>query len=56
MIDGVGGGLCVRTVVAPFPIGGTDERALHHLGLTRGGAPRHPLYIAYAEPPRPWQG
>lgn len=30
-------------------------RALHHLGLTRDGAPRHPLYIAYAEPPRPWE-
>jgi len=25
------------------------------LGTTKSGAPRHPLYVAYAEPPRPWQ-
>lgn len=29
-------------------------RALHHLGLTRGGHPRHPLYVAYARAPEPW--
>ena len=29
--------------------------ALHHLGLTQGGHPRHPLYVAYAEQPRPWR-
>lgn len=28
--------------------------ALHHLGLTRQGAPRHPLYLPYAEAPRCW--
>jgi len=28
--------------------------ALHHLGLTRAGAPRHPLYLPYAEAPRVW--
>ncbi len=28
--------------------------ALFHLGLTRHGHPRHPLYVAYAESPRPW--
>ncbi|WP_010138508.1 DUF1643 domain-containing protein [Oceanicola sp. S124] len=27
---------------------------LAHLGLTRDGAPRHPLYIAYATQPQPW--
>ncbi|QFU09883.1 hypothetical protein PARPLA_00554 [Rhodobacteraceae bacterium THAF1] len=27
---------------------------LHHLGLTKGGHPKHPLYIAYSETPRPW--
>lgn len=27
---------------------------LWHLGLTRDGAPRHPLYIAYATQPLPW--
>ncbi|MBZ4020983.1 hypothetical protein CKO11_00720 [Rhodobacter sp. TJ_12] len=29
-------------------------RALHHLGLTAAGAPKHPLYIAYAQPLLPW--
>jgi hypothetical protein len=27
---------------------------LHHLGLTRDGHPRHPLYVAYTTPPIPW--
>lgn len=30
-------------------------RALHHLGLTRGGHPGHPLYIAYARAPESWR-
>ncbi len=29
-------------------------RPLTHLGLTKSGAPRHPLYISYAEKPRSW--
>lgn len=29
--------------------------ALSHLGLTRDGHPRHPLYVSYAVAPRPWQ-
>lgn len=29
-------------------------RPLFHLGLTNAGAPRHPLYIAYAHQPEPW--
>jgi len=29
-------------------------RPLHHLGLTREGHPRHPLYIGYAHQPEPW--
>lgn len=29
---------------------------LHHLGQTRGGQPRHPLYVAYSRAPRPWPG
>jgi hypothetical protein len=29
-------------------------RPLHHLGLTRDGHPRHPLYIGYAVQPMPW--
>lgn len=28
--------------------------SLWHLGLTRAGAPRHPLYIGYARQPEPW--
>ncbi len=27
---------------------------LFHLGLSKHGHPRHPLYIGYAEAPRPW--
>ncbi|MBJ3764135.1 DUF1643 domain-containing protein [Maribius pontilimi] len=27
---------------------------LHHLGLSKHGHPRHPLYIAYAIPPQAW--
>jgi hypothetical protein len=26
----------------------------HHLGLSKAGHPRHPLYIAYAQRPEPW--
>jgi len=29
-------------------------RPLFHLGLSQGGHPKHPLYIGYAEQPRPW--
>lgn len=29
-------------------------RPLHHLGLTRDGQPRHPLYIGYDRQPEPW--
>ena len=29
-------------------------RPLHHLGLSKAGHPKHPLYIAYAETPRVW--
>lgn len=28
--------------------------ALHHLGLTRDGHPRHPLYVSYTISPEPW--
>lgn len=30
-------------------------RPVHHLGLTRGGHPKHPLYISYARRPEPWR-
>ncbi|UXX81949.1 DUF1643 domain-containing protein [Roseovarius pelagicus] len=29
-------------------------RRVHHLGLTKGGHPRHPLYISYSEQPQVW--
>ncbi len=29
-------------------------RELHHLGLTAAGAPKHPLYIGYAQPLQRW--
>ncbi len=28
--------------------------APYHLGLTKGGHPKHPLYIAYQQQPEPW--
>ena len=31
------------------------RRALWHLGLTAGGQPRHPLYLAYGVAPQLWQ-
>ncbi len=27
---------------------------LYHLGLSKHGHPRHPLYVAYAQEPEPW--
>ena len=30
------------------------ELPLHHLGLTKAGHPKHPLYISYAQQPMPW--
>ncbi len=29
-------------------------RPLFHLGLTKNGHPKHPLYIAYTQQPEPW--
>jgi hypothetical protein len=29
-------------------------RDVHHLGLTKGGHPKHPLYIAYTQQPERW--
>ena len=29
-------------------------RPLFHLGLTKGGEPRHPLYLSYSLRPEPW--
>ncbi|MEM1079061.1 MAG: DUF1643 domain-containing protein [Pseudomonadota bacterium] len=31
------------------------DRPLTHLGLSKAGHPKHPLYIAYSEHPRPWE-
>lgn len=30
------------------------RHALHHLGLTKAGLPRHPLYVAYTQTPELW--
>ncbi|MEM9247442.1 MAG: DUF1643 domain-containing protein [Pseudomonadota bacterium] len=32
----------------------TTGRPLTHVGLTKGGHPRHPLYVGYAVQPEPW--
>ncbi|MEX0282874.1 MAG: DUF1643 domain-containing protein [Arenibacterium sp.] len=32
----------------------TTGHALFHLGLSKEGHPKHPLYIAYAQQPEPW--
>jgi len=29
-------------------------RPLHHLGLTKDGHPKHPLYISYSQQPQKW--
>ncbi|NRB34190.1 MAG: DUF1643 domain-containing protein [Rhodobacteraceae bacterium] len=29
-------------------------RPVHHLGLTKDGHPKHPLYLPYAQQPEPW--
>jgi hypothetical protein len=31
-------------------------RPLTHLGLSKDGHPKHPLYIAYSQQPQPWEG
>ncbi len=33
----------------------TQNRPLFHLGLTKGGEPKHPLYISYAQQPELWK-
>ena len=32
----------------------STDRPLYHLGLTKDGHPRHPLYIAYSQQPELW--
>ena len=32
------------------------RRPVHHLGLTKAGHPRHPLYVAYSRPLELWFG
>jgi hypothetical protein len=31
------------------------NRDLNHLGLSKAGHPKHPLYIAYSQKPEPWK-
>ncbi|SMX38393.1 DUF1643 domain-containing protein [Maliponia aquimaris] len=35
-------------------VAGLLEGDVRHLGLTREGHPRHPLYVSYAVQPQPW--
>ena len=56
------------TVVAAWGVHGTfrdqatptrhllraSKTPVFHLGLTKAGQPRHPLYVAYAQSPSPW--
>ncbi len=30
-------------------------RQLYHLGLSKAGHPKHPLYIGYSQQPQPWE-
>jgi hypothetical protein len=30
------------------------QTEMHHLGLTKDGHPRHPLYVSFATEPNPW--
>lgn len=32
-----------------------DGVALHHLGLNKGGTPKHPLYVGYGVKPQRWE-
>ncbi len=32
----------------------SQDTMIQHLGLTKMGHPRHPLYIAYSQQPEPW--
>ncbi|MDO5613249.1 MAG: DUF1643 domain-containing protein [Paracoccus sp. (in: a-proteobacteria)] len=51
---GVHGALHGRDAVVRGMLAGSGQRLLH-LGLTAGGAPRHPLYVAYARAPELWR-
>lgn len=31
------------------------DRPLYHLGLSKAGHPKHPLYLPYAQQPEPWE-
>ena len=33
----------------------TNSFSLHHLGLTKDGHPRHPLYVPYSQIPQIWR-
>ncbi|MDO5632063.1 MAG: DUF1643 domain-containing protein [Paracoccus sp. (in: a-proteobacteria)] len=51
---GVHGRLLGRDLAVRAMMAGCG-RPLLHLGLTAGGAPRHPLYVAYARAPEEWR-
>ncbi|MCR8725908.1 DUF1643 domain-containing protein [Frigidibacter sp. ROC022] len=51
---GVHGALLHRDVEAAATLQ-NGGKPLFHLGLTKAGAPRHPLYVSYAQAPQPWR-
>lgn len=46
----------VATAVALFRAAGVADRDITCLGLTKDGAPRHPLYVHGGTLARPWSG
>ena len=60
------GGFCVTNIfawrdtdprkmrAAAEPVGPQTGQPLFHLGLSKAGHPRHPLYLPYSQAPEPW--
>lgn len=44
-----GRGTAVRKLLAA-----ASPRSIYHLGMTKEGHPRHPLYVSYSQPLVPW--
>jgi hypothetical protein len=47
-------GLLNHRASAVLPMLETAKQNLHHLGLTKAGHPKHPLYIPLTQGPIPW--
>ncbi|SNY90620.1 hypothetical protein SAMN04515647_0791 [Cohaesibacter sp. ES.047] len=44
----LGLGLAIKSLLL------SESHVLHHLGLSKEGHPRHPLYVGYRTAPEPW--